>query len=61
MARRVVRDDYFNHFRQREGGGGDYSREVINRGTAITQGNMVLKLPDTRNIHKILKIPEKRR
>ena len=60
MARRVVRDNYFNHFRQR-GGGGDYSREVINRGTAITQGNMVLKLPDTRNIHKILKIPEKRR
>ena len=58
MARRVVRDDYFNHFCQR---GGDYSREVINRGTAITQGNMVLKLPDTRNIHKILKIPEKRR
>ena len=58
MARRVVRGDYFNHFGQR---GGDYSREVINRGTAIIQGNMVLKLPDTRNIHKILKIPEKRR
>ena len=23
------------------GGGGEYSREVINRGTAIIQGNMV--------------------
>ena len=61
MARRVVRGDYFNHFRQGGGGGGAYWRGVVNRGMAIIQGNMVLKLPDTRNIHKILKIPEKRR
>ena len=28
---------------------------------AIIQGNMVLKLPDIKNIHRMLKIPEKRR
>ena len=26
--------------------GGDYSGEVINRGTAITRGNMVMLSPD---------------
>ena len=32
-------DDYFKYFHQR---GGDYSREAINRGTAILQGNTVV-------------------
>ena len=32
-------DDYFKYFHQ--GGGGDYSREAINQGTAIIQGNEV--------------------
>ena len=30
--------NYFKYFGQR---GGDYSREAINRGTAIIRGNMV--------------------
>ena len=34
--------DYFKYFRQR--GGSDYSREAINRGTAIIPGNTVCRL-----------------
>ena len=43
MAREVG-EDYFKYFRQRggEGGGGDYSREAINRGTAIIRGKRQL-------------------
>ena len=32
-------DDYFKYFYQRRGS--DYSREVINRGTAVIRGNTV--------------------
>ena len=32
--------DYFKYLHQR-GGGGDYSRVAINRGTAIIRGNRV--------------------
>ena len=45
MARGVGRgrlfegDDYFKYFYQRRGS--DYSREVINRGTAVIRGNTV--------------------
>ena len=34
--------DYFKYFHQR-GGGGDYSREATNRGTANIRGNTVYK------------------
>ena len=33
--------DYFKYFHQRGMGGGNYSREVINRGTATIRGNTV--------------------
>ena len=33
--------DYFKYFRQRWGGGRDYSREAVNRSTAIIRGNTV--------------------
>ena len=41
VGRLLEGGDYFKYFRQK-GGGGDYSREAINRGTAIIRGNTVL-------------------
>ena len=56
MARRAGKGrlfeggDCFKSFRQ----GGDYSREAINRGTAIIRGNMVYNFVRVRIINRVL-------
>ena len=52
MARGAGGGNYFKIFLSK-GGGGNYSREAINQGTAITQGNTVVL--DVLNNNKIEK------